>query len=510
MLSCYAAVAIVVAGALLTSHGRHGLAISLTQSLRSAWERLSQRLRTREGALVAALLVGAAALRLPLMTFHGYYADLATYVRWGDIANQGLSTLYSSSTSVTGGGPGRPGGFGAFPVMAINYPPGTPYLFGALVYLYNHLLQPVYQISLSALVQQDGPGPFIAKLPLVLADLAMIALLYWQARKRQSMRFAFVAAASFALSPALLYNGVIWGQTDGFVALPLLVALFAVIEERYILGGVSLALAVLIKPQPVVFVPLFLLYIWRWAGRERFVRFTAAGLVTTLVVALPVLIPNFQAPDMIHNMQAASYNDNLSLSSDAFNFWWLIGRGKDAIGSTFFGVRSGLVGDALFGVVLLLCGALIWRRRDPATLALSLAVALFGFFMFMGGQHERYLFLFVPLALASVILARRDRMVELIALYLAGTALCFLNMLVGVGGGYFAGGQIIPFASLPALSAYIAANFTPLSETLAFLHLIAFLYALSVMLGQWVGPPAPAAPSIASRAHDSVIANQVG
>jgi len=512
MLSCYASiyasVAIVVAGELLSRYGRRGLAVSLAQSLRSVWEWFSQRPRTREGALVAALLVGAAAMRLPLMTFHGYYADLATYIRWGDIANQGLSTLYSSSTSVTGGGPGRPSGFGAFPVMAINYSPGTPYLFGAIVYLYNHLLQPVYQTSLNALVQQDGPGPFIAKVPLLLADLAMIFLLYWQARKRHSIPFAFIAAASFALSPALLYNGVIWGQTDGFVALPLLVALFAVIEERYMLGGVSLALAVLIKPQPVVFVPLFLLYIWRWAGREQFVRFTVAGLVTTLVVALPVLIPNFQLPDMIHNMQVASYNDNLSLSSDAFNFWWLIGRGKEAIGSTFLGLRSGLVGEALFGAVLLLCGALIWRRRDPAVFALALAVALFGFFMFMGGQHERYLFLFVPLALASVILARRDQLVELIALYLVGTALCFLNMLVGVGGGYFAGGQIIPFVSLPTLSTYITANFTPLSETLAFLHLIAFLYALSVMLGQWVEPPAPATPSIAPSAHDSAMTNR--
>jgi hypothetical protein len=508
MLSCYASAAIVVVGELLARHGRRGLVVSLAQTLRSAWEWLSQRLRTREGALVAALVVGAAAIRLPLMTFHGYYADLATYIRWGDIANHGLSTLYSSSTSVTGGGPGRPGGFGAFPVIAINYPPGTPYLFGAIVFLYNHLLQPVYQTSLNALVQQDGAGPFIAKLPLLFADLAMIFLLYWQARKRHSLRFAFCAAASFALSPALLYNGVIWGQTDGFVALPLLLALFAVIEERYILAGASLALAVIIKPQPVIFVPLFLLYIWRWAGREQFVRFIVAGVVTTLVIALPVLIPNFQLPDMVHNMQAASYNDNLILSSDAFNFWWLIGRGKEAIGSTFLGVGSGLVGEALFGVVLLLCGALTWRRRDPALFALALAVSLFGFFMFVAGQHERYLFLFIPLALASVILARRDQMAELIALYLVGTALCFLNMLVGVGGGYFAGGQIIPFVSLPTFSAYITANFTPLSETLAFLHLIAFLYALSVMFGQWAGPPAAATSSLAPPAHDSAMVNR--
>src|SRR5437588_1803325 len=108
MLSYYALAAIVVAGALLRRHRRHVVALALERSLRSA-ERLAQRLRTREGVLVAALLIAAAALRLPLMTFRGYYRDLATYVRWGDLANQGLATLYSSSTA-GGGFPGGPGG----------------------------------------------------------------------------------------------------------------------------------------------------------------------------------------------------------------------------------------------------------------------------------------------------------------------------------------------------------------------------------------------------------------
>jgi len=154
-------------------------------------------------------------------------------------------------------------------------------------------------------------------------------------------------------------------------------------------------------------------------------------------------------------------------------------------------------------------GDVVRLMRLWALVALALAVAPFGFFMFVAGQHERYLFLFIPLALASVILARRDQMAELIALYLVGTALCFLNMLVGVGGSGFAGGQIVPFVSLPALSAYIAANFTPLSETLAFLHLIAFLYALSVMLGHWAGPPAPATPPIAPPGHDLAMVKRI-
>jgi hypothetical protein len=107
---------------------------------------------------------------------------------------------------------------------------------------------------------------------------------------------------------------------------------------------------------------------------------------------------------------------------------------------------------------------------------------LFGFFVFMGGQHERYLFLFIPLALASIVLARREERPHLAALYLLGTALCFLNMVVGVGGGLFGGGEPIPFLALPSLRAYLAANFAWLSATLSAAHVVVFAYAIYVYL----------------------------
>ena len=355
-----------------------------------------------------------------------------------------------------------------------------PYLFGAVVYLYNQFVMPITHTSLDTLVGQNGFGPFFAKIPLLIADVAAVALLYYQARRRHSTRFALLAAATYAFSPAVLYNGAAWGQTDALVALPVLIAVFAMISERYTLVGVSLAIALLLKPQPVIFAPLIALYIWRWSQREQFIRFAAAGLLTGLVFLAPVIIPHFQLGAMASNMRAASYNDTLSLSSDAFNFWWLIGYGHQAIGSTLLGIKSGLVGDALFGAVTLLCGVLIWRHREPLALVFGLAVQLFGFFLFVGGQHERYLFLFIPLALASLIITRPEQRPHLVALYALGTALCFLNMIVGVGGGIFGNGEPIPFLTLPSLSAYLSANFSWLSNTLAALHVIAFGYAVYV------------------------------
>ncbi|HEX6817688.1 MAG TPA: glycosyltransferase 87 family protein [Ktedonobacterales bacterium] len=511
-------------------------------SAQALFARMWRVAATREGGFVVALMLAALVVRLPLMTFHGYYTDLNTYVGWGDIVNDDFATIYTTTTadavsanaassaanssaanssaangSATGngranpggnpvgnsGGPGsgpgtrNAGGGAGFSANYINYPPGTPYLFGVVVYFYAHLASASHA-SLDTLVRQDGIGPFLAKIWLLLADLAGTLLLFIWARKRHSTRFALLAAASWAFSPALLYNGVIWGQTDALVALPLLAALFALVSEAYVLGGVSLALAILIKPQPVIFVPLMLLYLVRWAHREDVITFAGAGLLTGLVLLAPVLVPHFQLFDMLRNMQAESYNDTIALSSDAFNFWWLIGYAHQPIGGAFLGIKSGLVGDVFFGAVTLLCAVQVWRSREPVVLCFALAVELFGFFLFMGAQHERYLFLFIPLALASVIVAPRVWLPHLVALYLAGTALCLLNMFVGVGGGIAANGTPIPFVTTPGLSAYLTTSFAALSELLAWLHVLVFASAVGVLLALGAPPAALRASKAAS------------
>ncbi len=476
-----------------------------------------------------ALLVGAVAIRIPLMQFHGYYGDLFNYIKWGEVVNQHFTAIYTTlPTPVTNGGGfpvgngGFPGGNGSFPGGFngyINYPPGTPYLFGAIVFVYHHFLQPSLHTSLAVLVNSDGIGPLLAKIPLLLADAAASGYLYWQARKRHSARFALLVTASYAFSPALLYNGAIWGQTDGLVAAPLLIALLALLDERYILSGISLALALLLKPQPVISVPLILLYLWRWAeglrerptgarmrtpgvrkqpwpkGRRNLLRFSLAGLLTLLLFLTPILIPRVQVLDMLKNIQTESYSDTSLLTSNAFNVWWLLGYAHQSISSAFLGIKSETVGEILFGAVTLVSCIQIWRRREPVYLFLGLAVQAFGFFLFMGSQHERYLFLFIPLALASLVAARRSQSKHLIALYTLGTALCFLNMAVGVSS--FDNSQVIPFLSLEPLNDFLALNFDALANVIAYLHLATFAYLLWVYLSRRFEPAGQPRPDLA-------------
>src|SRR5262245_17832220 len=83
--------------------------------------RIKQFLCTREGILFLALLLGAIAIRIPLMQFQGYYADLSTYIRWGELVNQHFTSIYTTTLATTArngsgfGGGGFPGGGGGFP-----------------------------------------------------------------------------------------------------------------------------------------------------------------------------------------------------------------------------------------------------------------------------------------------------------------------------------------------------------------------------------------------------------
>lgn len=454
----------------------------------SSWlTRVSKGFFRRERTMFVALLVIATAIRLPPMFFPGYWHDLGSYVNWGtELVSNGFSNLYAvGASTATFPGASTPGGA---ILAAINYPPGTPYLFGVVVLLYNHTVAPITLAPLTALVNQNGIGPFIAKLPLLVADLATIMLLYHEARKRRSQRFAWLAAASFAFSPAVLYDGVVWGQTDALVALPVLLALFAILSKRYALGGVSLALAALIKPQPVIFIPLVLLYLWRWTRREDFIRFTAALLGTALLALLPLMVPRFQLFDMLYNMRAMSLSDNFVVTQDAFNFWWLTGLHAHRLGSTLLGVKIAFVADALFGVVMLVIGVQMWRREHPAYLCFGLALEVFGFFMFMGGQLERYLFLFIPLMLATLIVSERKSSDRLMALYVAGTALCLLNMLVSIGAALAGVSPMIPYVTSQSLSAFIVTYFGDISFAIAAYLLATFAYAMHTYLAGRFAP----------------------
>lgn len=457
--------------------------------------RVSKQLFIKEAAPLWALLILATLIRLPLMPFKGYWKDLATYVTWGnDLVRHGFSNLYVARNNAL---LIHNGSFQSNTInIAVAYPPGTPYLFALVELVYHFTLEPILHAPLPDLMLTNGVGPFVAKLVFLASDLATITLLYHEARKRHSQRFAWLATASFALSPAVLYDGIIWGQTDALVMLPVLVAVFAIVAQRYALSGVCFALAALIKPQPVIFIPFVLLYLWRWTQRADVARFIGALLGTLLLLLLPLTIPRFQLFDMLDNMRTVSYNDLIYVNQGAFNFWWVTGLASVPMGSSLLGVKVGLIGDALFGVTALVIGRQIWRHSEPAYLFFGLALVGYGFFMFMGGQHERYLFPSLPLLLATLIVSKRTLSNHIQALYVAGTVLCLLNMLVTVAAYLEGDSPMLPYATLQSVVDFITTNFGSLTFAIAAYIVVTFALAMLVFLSGRFMPLSDESPAL--------------
>ena len=318
--------------------------------------------------------------------YQGFFHDLPIYLDWGAKFDGHPLLFYSLTRS--------------------NYPPLTIYIFGVVDLLYygiGHLLGFTNTQLAPSLSAPFAVLWFVGKLPLIAANLGSSWLIYRLARQATAARVALLATLAYAVAPSMILDGAIWGQTDGVPIFFVLLAVVAVQERRPLRVGAFLALALMIKPQPVIFIPILLWYVLLTAGWRDVARASLAGLITILLICSPFLVPpHIQMLDFYHDI--SYYFSNVSVS--AYNFWflieWLLFGGRLMYQTPVVGsLTPGPIGIILFTPVYVLALILVWRRRSVATLYMAMALAAVGFFDLTALQHERYLFQ----ALAFLLLA---------------------------------------------------------------------------------------------------------
>ena len=349
-----------------------------------------RRARWRSERYLLGYILGISlALQLLVSPYLGFFEDLQTYLAWGAKFDSHPLLFYSLTP-------------------AANYPPLAIYLFGVVDLLYyglGHLIG-FSNAQLSASLST----PFavlwcVAKGPMIAANMGSSWLIYRLARQAASARVALLAALAYAVAPSMILDGAIWGQTDGVPIFFVLLAIVAVQARRPRQVGVFLALAVMIKPQPVIFIPIVLWYVLLTVGWRDVVKASLTGLITILVICSPFLLPpHIQMLAYYHNT-VHSFNGVLNFAI-ALNLWFLLGS-SIMHGSwtyqtpVFASVTLNSVGMLLFAPVYALALVLVWRRRGMATLYMAMGLAVVGFFDLTALQQGRYLF---P-ALAFLLLA---------------------------------------------------------------------------------------------------------
>ena len=183
--------------------------------------------------IFALLLMAAFALRLILAgSIYGYDVDIGCFSAWsGRMAAVGPLNFYVAD-------------------YFCDYPPG-----------YMLLLWPIGLINAALGYSQSADMLVMLKLIPILCDMFIAMLLFQYARKRIPVKAAAFVSLLFAFNPAVLVTGAAWGQADSLLALLLTIAAMQASEKKWRMALPVYVLAVLVKPQALLFGPVALVWL---------------------------------------------------------------------------------------------------------------------------------------------------------------------------------------------------------------------------------------------------------
>ncbi len=358
---------------------------------------LRDRIEPIARPLLYLLLVLGLGIRLLFIREHGFLNDIEAFASWAiTLASHPLSQFYGTA------------GFA-------DYPPGYFYILRAIGVLWAHLFA----------ARDAGYAilDVLVKIPGIVADLAIGALLYALVTRFAGKAFGLLAAALYVLNPATIFISAVWGQVDAVAAFFALLAIYSILRSgddesgtlRWsLLAWTAFSFSLLVKPQAAVLAPLLIAYAFvgtRW--RATSVRAAGAGILAAFGLAWLVALPFHPALDPLsvfawlykqYQFGASVYPYN---SVNAMNLWTITAPFWQSDSATIFGIPQGLWG---IGLVVAATSLATWRylqERSEGALLEGSAIALLAFYMLATRMHERYSFDGVLFCIAAIGVARR-------------------------------------------------------------------------------------------------------
>ncbi|HET7814271.1 MAG TPA: glycosyltransferase family 39 protein, partial [Candidatus Baltobacteraceae bacterium] len=339
------------------------------------------------------LLAAGLIVRILFMGQSGFANDVSSFEAWSmALASHPMSQFYASTSFA-------------------DYPPGYFYV----LWIVGHVWAAFGSHASIELLK------YLVKVPAVLCDLGVGAMIFALVRRFSSDKMALAAAALFIFNPAAIFISASWGQVDSVSCGLALVGIYWLLRSddagesmalRYTLGAwLALGYSLLIKPQAAVMVPLFIAF--AFASRERMaerLKNCGIGIAGAVILVFLLTLPFHPAADAFSWLyQKYNYGKNVYpfTSVNAFNLWSI----KDAFwqkdSDAVFGVAQ-----YIWGLVLLVaaCALTIVRylqtRTQRAFLESAVLMAL-AFFLLSTRMHERYVYDGLVFSIVCLPFARR-------------------------------------------------------------------------------------------------------
>jgi Gpi18-like mannosyltransferase len=321
--------------------------------------------------------------------------------------------------------------------ITCDYPPAAIYIMWLWGKLYQWFIDPsLHNINTVRFVI------WFKVLP-ILMDVVCSLTIFTIVKKMFDPKSARKAALLYAFNPAVIFVSSVWGQLDSLLICGLIVSSYFLLCRKYIQFCLVTALTILIKPQGIFLIPLFLIVCCH-KPNLRTVSQLFTGALCSLVLAWAIILPMVpnKVWDLTILLQPYSFfytkmhttGASMSFSTvSAFNFWTFSGAWLPD-NRQFLGAPHWLI-----GIVLLVALSLgLWFRFkrqtetiNPAQFYLSAAITFLGIFLFATRMHERYM---LPALAFLAITSGFCRKTTVIYLIYSVTAL--LNILVSFAPFY--------------------------------------------------------------------------
>ncbi len=256
-----------------------------------------------------------------------------------------------------------------------DYTPGYLYILYSIGLLKNLL-------SLS-----DPTFYFFLKLPAIISEIAISAIAFIELKRHLSIKLSLLGTYLILFNLSLIFNSAIWGQIDSVLTLTMLLSIYFLKQTKLILSSIFLSIAILIKPQALILLPVFGLYFLTKPSLKNLFKLSLPALITTLLLSLPFFGPS-SLISLIALIQKTS-NEYAYTSLFAYNIWGVIGfwiNDNQMFGPLDYKTYSILM--SLFYFCLL-----AWFKFKKKLGLYSLTtLACLAFYFLPTRVHERYLY----------------------------------------------------------------------------------------------------------------------
>ena len=315
--------------------------------------------------------------------YHGHEQDMSCFIAWADMVyNDGFHKFYTTMTE--------------------GYPPGYIYILYVIGWL-RHIFSIPWNSAMSDI---------LTKMPNILTDLGMGYLIYKVASEKFRETGAALLSAVYLFCPAIILDSVVWGQTDSIYVVFLAWMFYLIAKKKLIPSYFLFALAILLKPQAMMFAPVLLYGIidhvfledFNW---KKFGINLGMGLVAILCMVIAVLPYGLQKVISLYTNTVGSFE---YASVNAYNFWTLVGKNWISQGDRGFGLSYQTWGTIFILLIVIATAFVNFRcKKTEAKYTYIGGMLIIGIFMFSVRMHERYMYPAMAfMLLAYVMKPRRD------------------------------------------------------------------------------------------------------